>query len=48
MARESKHRKDERKKPTMTLKEKRAKKHEKKQQKLEHRVDFPGEHEFEI
>lgn len=30
MAKESKHRRDERKKPTMTLKERRAKKHEKK------------------
>ena len=30
MSKESKHRKDERKKPTMTLKEKRAKKWEKK------------------
>ena len=30
MAKESKHRRDERKKPTMSLKERRAKKHEKK------------------
>lgn len=30
MAKESRHRRDERKKPTMTLKEKRARKHEKK------------------
>ena len=39
MAKESKHRKDERKKATMTLKERRAKKHEKRQHKQEHRVD---------
>lgn len=39
MAKEAKFRKDERKKPTMTLKERRAKKHEKKQQKHEHQVD---------
>lgn len=39
MAKESKHRKDERKKPTMTLKERRAKKHEKRMQKLDHRID---------
>lgn len=30
MAKESRHRRDERKKPMMTLKERRAKKHEKK------------------
>lgn len=39
MAKESKHRKDQRKKPLMTLKERRAKKHEKKQHKSEHLVD---------
>lgn len=39
MAKESKHRKDERKKPSMTLKERRAKKHEKRLHKPEHRVD---------
>jgi hypothetical protein len=40
MAKESKHhRKDDRKKPTMTLKERRAKKHDKKMHKEEHRVD---------
>ncbi len=36
MSREVKHRKDQRKKPTMSLKERRAKKHEKKQHKTEH------------
>lgn len=44
MAKESKHRKDIRKKPTMTLKERRAKKHEKRDQKNVHQVD---EHLFE-
>ena len=39
MAKESKHRKDSRKKPTLSLKEKRAKKHEKKQHRFEHAVD---------
>lgn len=39
MAKEAKHRKDERKKPQMTLKERRAKKHAKRQQKVEHQVD---------
>lgn len=39
MVKESRHRKDERKKPLMTLKERRAKKHEKRQQKFEHRVE---------
>lgn len=43
MAKESKHRRDERKKPTMSLKERRARKHEKKTQKQEHRVDNLGE-----
>jgi hypothetical protein len=38
MARESKHRKDQRKKPTMSLKERRAKKHEKKHHKPEHAI----------
>ncbi len=41
MAKESKHRRDERKKPTMSLKERRAKKQEKRQQKTEHRLDEP-------
>ena len=44
MAKEAKHRKDQRKKATMTLKERRAKKHEKKQQKLHHEID---EHVYE-
>lgn len=39
MAKESKHRKDERKKPTMSLKERRAKKHAKREQKHEHQID---------
>lgn len=39
MAKESRHRRDERKKPTMSLKERRAKKLEKKRQKYEHRID---------
>lgn len=38
MAKESKHRKDERKKPTLSLKEKRARKHEKRMHKEEHRI----------
>ena len=38
MARESKHRKDQRKKPLMSLKERRAKKHEKKQHKPDHLI----------
>ena len=41
MSKEQKHRKDERKKPTMTLKERRAKKHEKHIQKQEHLTDEP-------
>lgn len=36
-----KHRKDDKKKASMTLKERRAKKHEKKWQKQEHRIDEP-------
>lgn len=36
MAKESKHRREDRKKPQMTLKERRAKKHEKKFHKYEH------------
>lgn len=39
MAKESKHRKNEKKAPTMTLKERRARKHEKRQQKHEHHID---------
>lgn len=38
MAKESKHRREDKKKPLMSLKERRAKKHEKKQHKDEHRV----------
>jgi hypothetical protein len=41
MAKESKHRKDIRKKPTMTLKERRAKKHEKRHHRQEHIFDEP-------
>lgn len=39
MSKENRHRKDDRKKPTMTLKERRQKKHEKKQHKVEHQID---------
>lgn len=39
MAKESKHRKEDKKKPQLSLKERRAKKHEKKQHKLEHHID---------
>lgn len=39
MSKESKHRREDRKKPTMSLKERRAKKHEKKSHKQEHRID---------
>lgn len=39
MAKESKQRKNEKKKPTMTLKERRAKKHEKHQMRHEHLTD---------
>lgn len=42
MAKESKHRKDERKKPQLSLKEKRARKWEKKHHREEHNV-FPTE-----
>lgn len=38
MVKETKHRRDEKKKPTMSLKERRAKKQEKRQQKFEHRI----------
>ena len=38
MAKESKQRKNEKKKPTMTLKERRAKKHEKYQMRHEHHI----------
>lgn len=39
MAKESKHRKNEKKKPMMTLKERRAKKHEKERSRGEHIVE---------
>jgi len=39
MSKESKHRKEERKKPSMSLKERRAKKHEKRKLKIEHQVE---------
>lgn len=39
MSKETKHRKDERKKPMLSLKEKRAKKHEKQHRKQEHLTD---------
>ncbi len=42
MAKESKHRRDERKKATLTLKERRAKKHEKKRMKNEHNISTEG------
>lgn len=38
MSKESKHRREDRKQPTMSLKERRAKKHEKKFGKIEHRT----------
>lgn len=40
MAKEAKHRRDERKKPSLSLKERRAKKMEKKRQKHEHMIDM--------
>lgn len=39
MSKEAKNRKEDKKKSTMTLKERRAKKHEKKSHKQEHRID---------
>lgn len=39
MARETKHRKDQKKKPLLTLKERRAKKQEKKYHRIEHQFD---------
>jgi len=39
MSKESKHRREERKKPQMTLKERRSKKHEKKHPKEEHQIE---------
>lgn len=46
MAKESYQRKSEKKKPTMSLKERRAKKHEKKQAKIEHSVDIHQAHDL--
>lgn len=43
MTKESKHRREDRKKPQMTLKERRAKKHEKKHQKEAHSIEQPLE-----
>lgn len=39
MVKEFRNKRDERKKPSLTLKEKRAKKQEKRKQKYEHRID---------
>lgn len=39
MGKELKHRKDQKKKPLMTLKERRAKKHEKQQHKHDHQIE---------
>ena len=39
MSKESKHRREERKKPTMSIKERRAKKHEKRMQRQEGFLD---------
>lgn len=39
MAKESRQRRDQKKKPTMSLKERRAKKHEKRQLRHEHQID---------
>ncbi len=39
MSKESKHRRNEKKKPQFSLKERRAKKHEKHQAKQEHHID---------
>lgn len=47
MVKESKHRKDIRKKPALTLKEKRAKKHEKKLHRLEHSIEGGEHHLYE-
>lgn len=41
MVKEAKRRKEDKKKPQMSLKERRAKKHEKRQHKSEHRIDEP-------
>lgn len=39
MSKESKHRREDKKKPTMTLKERRAKKHEKRHPQQDHRIE---------
>lgn len=39
MSKDHKHRKEDKKKPIMSLKERRAKKHEKRQHKIEHRIE---------
>lgn len=39
MAKESRQRRDQRKKPTMSLKERRAKKHEKRAMRQDHQID---------
>lgn len=41
MVKESKHRREDRKKPQMSLKERRAKKHEKRQGRQEHQFEEP-------
>jgi hypothetical protein len=41
MVKETKQRRDSKKKPSMSLKERRAKKQEKREQKWEHRIDVP-------
>jgi hypothetical protein len=46
MAKDSKHRKNEKKKPQMTLKERRAKKHEKHDKRIEHLTDEVRSDEF--
>jgi hypothetical protein len=47
MVKEFKNRRDERKKPSLTLKEKRAKKQQKRKQKYEHNIESPLEY-FEM
>ena len=41
MSKEFKHKRSDRKKPTLSLKERRAKKHEKRMHKQEHHIDEP-------
>jgi hypothetical protein len=45
MSKEKSQRRDERKKPTMSLKERRQKKHDKKAHKQEHHFESPGSFE---